>query len=239
MVHVGGTEGRIGGATQSLVDFNRAGTPLMELVTEPDIRTPEEARRFAQKLRLIFLTLGISRLQHGGRLDARGRQRVHPSAAAAGEEPAELGTKAEIKNMNSFKALHDGLLVRDRPSGRGARRRRRRSCRRRGTGTRRRSARARCAARRRRTTTATSPSPTWCRSSSPRSAIERDPRALPELPDARKARFMADYGLPVHDAAVLTEDLRWRRSTRRRCLARAPSAPRRSPTGSSASSRRS
>ena len=59
MVHVGGSEGRIAGATHSLVDFNRAGTGLMELVSEPDIRTPEEARRFAQKLRLIFLTLGV------------------------------------------------------------------------------------------------------------------------------------------------------------------------------------
>jgi aspartyl-tRNA(Asn)/glutamyl-tRNA(Gln) amidotransferase subunit B len=60
MIHVGGSEGRISGADHSLVDFNRAGTPLMELVSEPDIRTPEEARRFAQKLRSIFLTLGIS-----------------------------------------------------------------------------------------------------------------------------------------------------------------------------------
>jgi len=60
MVHVGGSEGRIAGATHSLVDFNRAGTPLMELVSEPDIRTPEEARRFAQKLRSIWLALGVS-----------------------------------------------------------------------------------------------------------------------------------------------------------------------------------
>ena len=48
MVHVGGGEGRIAGATHSLVDYNRAGTPLIELVTEPDLRTPEEARLFMQ-----------------------------------------------------------------------------------------------------------------------------------------------------------------------------------------------
>ena len=51
MVHIGGDEGRIVGATHSLVDYNRAGTPLIELVTEPDLRTPEEARLFMQKLR--------------------------------------------------------------------------------------------------------------------------------------------------------------------------------------------
>ena len=60
MVHLGGGEGRIAGATQSLVDYNRAGTPLIELVTEPDLRTPEEARLFMQKLRQIYLALGIS-----------------------------------------------------------------------------------------------------------------------------------------------------------------------------------
>ena len=60
MVHVGGGEGRIAGATHSLVDYNRAGTPLTELVTEPDLRTPEEARLFMQKLRQIYLALGIS-----------------------------------------------------------------------------------------------------------------------------------------------------------------------------------
>ena len=54
MVHVGGAEGRIGGAAESLVDYNRCGTPLIELVTEPDLRTPEEARLFMEKLRRIF-----------------------------------------------------------------------------------------------------------------------------------------------------------------------------------------
>ena len=59
-VHVGGEEGRIGGAAESLIDYNRCGTPLIELVTEPDLRTPEEARLFMEKLRRIFLTIGIS-----------------------------------------------------------------------------------------------------------------------------------------------------------------------------------
>ncbi|MEG1976579.1 MAG: hypothetical protein RR074_16655, partial [Citrobacter sp.] len=60
MNHIGGSEGRIAGATHSLVDYNRCGTPLIELVTNPDLRTPEEARLFMQKLRQIYLALGIS-----------------------------------------------------------------------------------------------------------------------------------------------------------------------------------
>ncbi len=60
MNHVGGSEGRIAGATHSLVDYNRCGTPLIELVTEPELRTPEEARLFMQKLRQIYLAIGIS-----------------------------------------------------------------------------------------------------------------------------------------------------------------------------------
>ena len=67
MVHVGGDEGRIAGATHSLVDYNRCGTPLIELVTEPDLRTPEEARLFMQKLRQIYLAHGHFRLLDGGR----------------------------------------------------------------------------------------------------------------------------------------------------------------------------
>ena len=51
MVHVGGEEGRIGGAAESLIDYNRCGTPLIELVTEPDLRTPEEARQKAEESR--------------------------------------------------------------------------------------------------------------------------------------------------------------------------------------------
>ena len=82
MIHVGGSEGRIAGATHSLVDFNRAGTPLIELVTEPDIRTPEEARRFAQKLRLIVAHPRHLGLQHGGGLAARRRERDRPPRAA-------------------------------------------------------------------------------------------------------------------------------------------------------------
>ena len=59
-VHVGGAGGRIGGADYSLVDFSRGGTPLVEIVTEPDLRSADEAKRFLQLLRQTIVELGIS-----------------------------------------------------------------------------------------------------------------------------------------------------------------------------------
>ena len=104
MVHLGGGEGRIAGATQSLVDYNRAGTPLIELVTEPDLRTPEEARLFMQKLRQIYLALGISDCSM-----EEGSMRCDGNVSLRRRGAKEFGVKTELKNMNSFKNLHDGL----------------------------------------------------------------------------------------------------------------------------------
>ena len=104
MVHIGGDEGRIAGATHSLVDYNRAGTPLIELVTEPDLRTPEEARLFMQKLRQIYLAIGISDCSmEDGSLRCDGNVSLRKRGSK------KLGVKTELKNMNSFKNLHDGL----------------------------------------------------------------------------------------------------------------------------------
>ncbi len=105
MVHIGGEEGRIAGATHSLVDYNRAGTPLIELVTEPDLRTPEEARLFMQKLRQIYLALGISDCSM-----EEGSLRCDGNVSLRRRGSTELGVKTELKNINSFKSLHDGLL---------------------------------------------------------------------------------------------------------------------------------
>ncbi len=104
MVHVGGTDGRISGAAYSLVDYNRAGTPLIELVTEPDLRTPEEARVFMQELRSIFLSLGISDCSM-----EEGSMRCDGNVSLRRRGETAFGTKTELKNMNSFKNLHDGL----------------------------------------------------------------------------------------------------------------------------------
>lgn len=104
MNHIGGGEGRIAGATHSLVDYNRAGTPLIELVTLPDLRTPAEARTFMQKLRQIYLAIGISDCSM-----EQGSLRCDGNISLRKKGSTKLGTKTELKNINSFKSLHDGL----------------------------------------------------------------------------------------------------------------------------------
>jgi len=87
----------------SLVDFNRAGVPLMELVTEPDIESPKEARKFAEELQLILRYLDVS--------DAdmeKGQMRVEANISLSSKKGV-LGTKVEIKNLNSFKAVEKAL----------------------------------------------------------------------------------------------------------------------------------
>ncbi|MCG9480042.1 MAG: Asp-tRNA(Asn)/Glu-tRNA(Gln) amidotransferase subunit GatB [Actinomycetia bacterium] len=102
LVHTG-TTGRISEAGASIVDFNRAGTPLIEIVSEPDIRTPEEAKQYMIELRNIILYLGVSdcSMEQGSlRCDAN---------VSVRKEGKDLGTKTEIKNLNSFKFLQKGL----------------------------------------------------------------------------------------------------------------------------------
>ena len=103
-IHVGGAAGRIAGAEYSLVDFNRGGTPLVEIVSEPDVRSAQEARRFLQLLRQTVVELGISdaEMEKGSlRCDA------NVSVREAGEKGYR--TKTELKNMNSFKFVADGI----------------------------------------------------------------------------------------------------------------------------------
>jgi aspartyl-tRNA(Asn)/glutamyl-tRNA(Gln) amidotransferase subunit B len=105
-IHVGGAAGRIAGAESSLVDFNRGGTPLVEIVTKPDVRSAEEARRFLQLLRQTVVELGISdaEMEKGSlRCDA------NVSVRRAGE--SGYRTKTELKNMNSFKFVADGIAA--------------------------------------------------------------------------------------------------------------------------------
>ncbi len=104
MIHMGGVDGRIDGADYSLIDYNRAGTPLIELVTRPELRSPEEARLFMEKLRQIFLTLGISDCSMES-----GSMRCDGNVSLRRRGTERLGTKTELKNLNSFKSLHDGL----------------------------------------------------------------------------------------------------------------------------------
>ena len=97
--HIGG-RGRIDEATYSLVDYNRAGVPLVEIVSAPDIRGAEEARAYVEELRAILVATGASdgKMEEGSlRVDA------NVSVRPAGSE--EFGTRCEIKNMNSLRSL--------------------------------------------------------------------------------------------------------------------------------------
>ena len=97
--HIGGATGRIHGSEYSLIDFNRAGVPLVEIVSRPDIRTSEQARQYVTELRAILLAVGASdaKMEEGSmRVDA------NVSVRKPGDE---LGTRCEIKNVNSVRAV--------------------------------------------------------------------------------------------------------------------------------------
>jgi aspartyl-tRNA(Asn)/glutamyl-tRNA(Gln) amidotransferase subunit B len=99
-----GSSGRIHGAASSIVDFNRGGTPLVEIVTEPDLRSAAEAAEFGRLLQATLRRMGVSdvNMEEGSlRVDA------NVSIRPAGE--ATLGTKTELKNMNSFRFLERGI----------------------------------------------------------------------------------------------------------------------------------
>jgi aspartyl-tRNA(Asn)/glutamyl-tRNA(Gln) amidotransferase subunit B len=94
LVHATGSDGQ----RVSLVDFNRSGAPLMEIVTDPDIRSAEQARRYAEELQLLLRTIGAS--------DAdmeRGQMRVEANVSLRVRGTDAFGTRVEVKNMNSFR----------------------------------------------------------------------------------------------------------------------------------------
>ena len=200
MVHVGGEEGRITAATESLIDYNRCGTPLIELVTEPDLRTPEEARLFMEKLRQTFLTLGISdcSLENGS-------MRCDGNISLRRRGSTEFGTKTEMKNINSFKSLHDaleyeicrqaevleegGIVYQETRHWEPSRRR---------------------TVVMRVKETADDyrlfPDPDLAPFDLTDEFIDRCRARIPELPDAKRDRYVADYGLKRADAAQLAGD---------------------------------
>ena len=97
--HFGGAGGRIHGSDYSLIDFNRAGVPLVEIVSHPDVRTAEQARQYVNELRAILVAVGASdaKMEEGSmRCDANVSVRKYG---------AELGTRCEIKNVNSVRSL--------------------------------------------------------------------------------------------------------------------------------------
>ena len=103
-VHVGGAGGRIVGAGRSLVDFNRGGTPLVEIVTKPDLRSADDARRFLQILRQTIVELGISDAEM-----EKGTLRCDANISVRKVGEAGFRTRWELKNMNSFSFIGRGI----------------------------------------------------------------------------------------------------------------------------------
>ena len=103
LVHVG-ESGRIHGSDASIVDYNRGGTPLAEIVTEPDIHSAEQARDWLQLLRETLRQLGVSDVNmEEGSLRCDANVSIRPAGST------ELGTKTELKNMNSFRFVMQGI----------------------------------------------------------------------------------------------------------------------------------
>lgn len=186
--------------SQSFVDLNRAGTPLMEIVSEPDIRTPQEAAEFVKKLRTIVRYIGVC----DGNME-QGSLRCDANVSVRPVGQKELGTKAEIKNMNSFRFIEKALeyeikrqikIVKEGgriiqetrlwDSNRGVTE----------------SMRSKEEAHDYRYF----PEPDLVPVEVDDKWIAQIKSELVELPDLRQQRFINQYGLPEHDAALLTAE---------------------------------
>lgn len=199
LVHVGRT-GRISEAEYSLIDFNRAGVPLVEIVTEADIETPEEAKVFMQTLRSVLLTLEVSDCNmEEGSLRCDANVSIRPKGSTS------FGTKTEIKNLNSFKALERGLEYEIKRqlemilSGKNVIQ----------------ETRHWDDANKRTVSLRTKeeahdyryfPEPDMVPMEIPAQLIERIKNELPELPFEKKKRFIREYSIKEKDAGILVSD---------------------------------
>jgi aspartyl-tRNA(Asn)/glutamyl-tRNA(Gln) amidotransferase subunit B len=192
-------EGDFATAAASLVDYNRSGTPLMETVTRPDIRSPEEAAAFLKAFRAVLVALGVC----DGNME-EGSLRCDANISLRPRGAAELGTKVEIKNLNSFRNVQRALefevkrqataldrgerIVQETrlfDADRGATR----------------SMRSKEYAHDYRYF----PEPDLVPLKLDPAWIDAIRAALPELPRARRQRFVSQYGLSVYDADLLTQ----------------------------------
>ncbi|MGE0864803.1 MAG: Asp-tRNA(Asn)/Glu-tRNA(Gln) amidotransferase subunit GatB [Vicinamibacterales bacterium] len=184
---------------KTYLDFNRSGTPLVEIVSEPDMRSAAEAALFFETLRQILVWLGVN----DGNMD-EGSLRCDANVSVRRQGETKLGTKAEVKNVNSFRYLekaieyeigrqidvldHGGRVVQETRLFDAAR----------GTTH---SMRSKEEAHDYRYF----PEPDLPPLVVDQERRERIAALLPELPDARRRRFIADYALPEYDAALLTQ----------------------------------
>ncbi len=103
-MHMGGAGGRIHGASHSLIDYNRAGVPLLEIVSEPDIRSSEQAAAYVDELRSTLKAIGVSDVKM-----EEGSLRVDANVSVRRIGDTGFGTRCEIKNLNSLKSLRDAM----------------------------------------------------------------------------------------------------------------------------------
>ncbi|WP_068783511.1 Asp-tRNA(Asn)/Glu-tRNA(Gln) amidotransferase subunit GatB [Paenibacillus phocaensis] len=188
----------VDGGYASLVDFNRVGTPLVEIVSEPDISSPEEARAYLEKLRAIMQYCEVSDVKM-----EEGSMRCDANISLRPQGQKEFGTRAELKNMNSFRGVVRGLEYEqlrqaeildeggevvqetrrwDETQGKTF------------------SMRGKEEAHDYRYF----PDPDLVTLHIDQAWKDRIRASIPELPDARKARYTAEYGLPEYDASVIT-----------------------------------
>jgi aspartyl-tRNA(Asn)/glutamyl-tRNA(Gln) amidotransferase subunit B len=188
------------GRAVSLIDFNRSGTPLMEIVTEPVIRSAEAARRYAEELRLLLLTIGASEAA----LES-GQMRVEANVSLRPVGTEAFGTRVEVKNMNSFRSVERAIgheierQARALDAGEGLVQETRGWDDDRGITYRMR-------------VKETSddyryfPEPDLPPLRVDRAWLDEIRSSMPELPSARRARYVEKVGLTAYDAAVLVND---------------------------------
>jgi aspartyl-tRNA(Asn)/glutamyl-tRNA(Gln) amidotransferase subunit B len=186
------------GEDYSLVDVNRSGVPLMEIVGEPDLRSPEEAEEYLKRLRNILRYLGVST---GNMEEGSFRCDANISVRSAGS--AEFGAKVEVKNMNSFKAVRLAMEYEAKRQRKAAAEGRRLVQETRGW-----------VEDQGKTVSQRSkeyahdyryfPEPDLPPLIIGRDWVEAVGKKLPELPEAQRDRFIKDYGLPKYDADLLT-----------------------------------
>jgi len=196
-IHVGGATGRIVGSAHSNIDFNRGGTPLVEIVTKPDLHSSDDARRFLQLLRQTIVELGISDAEM-----EKGQLRADANVSV--REVGETGfrTRTELKNMNSFNHIGRGIDAEARrqfatwESGGEVVQE-----------TLDYEVKSDTVTPRRRKEEADDyryfPEPDLVPLEPETEILERLKSELPELPGARIRRFESDYGLSYYDAEVL------------------------------------
>ena len=189
-----------GGRRVSLIDFNRSGMPLMEIVTEPDIRTAEQARRYAEELRLLMKAIGASDAEM-----ENGQMRVEANVSIRSRGQEEFGTRIEVKNMNSMRAVERAIAFEIERQARiidggGSMRMETRGWDEGGQST------YLMRPKEAENDYRYFPEPDLPPLETTPEWLAEIRARLPELPAARRTRYRDSFGLPAYDAAVLVND---------------------------------